>query len=368
MIPNPDPLPLPAPVWLLQLLMILTFALHLIAMNFVVGGLIYSLVSEWRGRRGDERHRTLRRDIIAALPVVMAPTITLGVAPLLFVQVLYGQALFTTSVLIAYFWLAVIPLLIVAYYGLYLRAWKKETWPRLVSPVAALVSLVLLLTILFIFVNNMSLVLRPSEWERIYRARQTGFALNLNDPQIIPRLLHILTATLAVSAAGIALLGWRRARSEPEVGEWMMRYGARGFILFTALQVIIGPLFLLSQPGDIVRLFLGGNVGHTLVLVISILFAVAAVALLYRATSRSPDTRQMWLGAACLLLTMLGMAWNRQHLREAYLAGSIEPSQMPVATQTGVVALFIILFIVGLLVLGWMLRALIRGEGLRTTS
>ena len=32
-IPDPDPIPLPAPYWLLKFLLVLTFILHIIAMN-----------------------------------------------------------------------------------------------------------------------------------------------------------------------------------------------------------------------------------------------------------------------------------------------------------------------------------------------
>ena len=60
------------------------------------------------------------------LPVAIAATVTLGVAPLLFVQVLYGRLFFTSSILMAWFWLAIVPLVILAYYGAYLLAFRGE--------------------------------------------------------------------------------------------------------------------------------------------------------------------------------------------------------------------------------------------------
>jgi len=50
----------------------------------------------------------------------------LGVAPLLFLQVLYGRLFFTSSILMAGFWLAVVPLLIVAYYCAYVVAFRGQ--------------------------------------------------------------------------------------------------------------------------------------------------------------------------------------------------------------------------------------------------
>ena len=54
-----------------------------------------------------------------ALPIVMTYVINLGVPPLLFAQVLYGRAIYTSSVLIGAWWIAVIPLLMLCYWLLY---------------------------------------------------------------------------------------------------------------------------------------------------------------------------------------------------------------------------------------------------------
>ena len=56
-IPLLDPIPLPAPAWLLSALLALTFTLHLIPMNLVLGGSILAVVA--RGR-GDGTTRTPR--------------------------------------------------------------------------------------------------------------------------------------------------------------------------------------------------------------------------------------------------------------------------------------------------------------------
>jgi hypothetical protein len=51
-------------------------------------------------------------------------SVNFGVAPLLFVQVLYGHFFYASSILMAVFWLAVIPLLIAAYYAAYLYGFR----------------------------------------------------------------------------------------------------------------------------------------------------------------------------------------------------------------------------------------------------
>ena len=129
-IPLADPLPQPAPAWLLWALLQLTFFLHLLAMNVVLGGSI--LVLHWRASRrkeGAEHRAEITRVFARALPVAIAAAVTLGVAPLLFVQVLYGRLFLPSSVLMAWWWLAVVPLIILAYYGAYALAFfMRKQW------------------------------------------------------------------------------------------------------------------------------------------------------------------------------------------------------------------------------------------------
>lgn len=100
LIPAPDALPIH---WLwLQLLLTLTTFIHLVAMNLMLGAGIIGLATPHSS--GGEVV-ALRRDIGRTLPITIALTINLGVAPLLFLQVLYGQYFYTSSVLMASLWL-----------------------------------------------------------------------------------------------------------------------------------------------------------------------------------------------------------------------------------------------------------------------
>ena len=110
-IPHVDPLPLPGPVWLLTALLLVVFTLHLAAMNSALGGGIWALWNYLRGRHSAHPYsRRLANELAAMLPVFLAFTVTLGVAALLFVQVLFGNFLYASSILMGILWLAVIPL------------------------------------------------------------------------------------------------------------------------------------------------------------------------------------------------------------------------------------------------------------------
>jgi hypothetical protein len=111
--PNVDPIPLPAPIWFFKLLHIVTLLLHFVAMQVLVGGLLIAVLLNLFG---SSISAAMAASAIARrLTIVMTYVINLGVPPLLFAQVLYGRALYTSSVMIGARWIAVIPALILAY-------------------------------------------------------------------------------------------------------------------------------------------------------------------------------------------------------------------------------------------------------------
>ena len=141
--PAVDPIPLPAPVWLFKALHILTLALHFVSVELLLGGL---LIATWLNFWGASQRRhpdaPMRLNAAGAmarrLPVVMTYVINLGVPPLLFAQVLYGRALYTSSVLIGIYWISVIFLLMACYWLLYRFASGAEAgqsvwWKGLLS-------------------------------------------------------------------------------------------------------------------------------------------------------------------------------------------------------------------------------------------
>ncbi len=116
--PVPDPIPLPAPVWLFKILNVVTLGLHFVALEILIGGLLIVAVLNYFGmRQGAALALNQSASLMARrLPIVMTYVINLGVPPLLFTQVLYGQALYTSSVLIGVWLISVIAILMLAYW------------------------------------------------------------------------------------------------------------------------------------------------------------------------------------------------------------------------------------------------------------
>jgi hypothetical protein len=112
--PAVDPIPLPAPIWLLKLLHIVTLSLHFVAVQMLLGGLLLAVLLSLF--RGSPCSLVAARALARRLTVVMTFVINLAVPPLLFIQVLYGRALYTSSVLIGLYWISIIGLLMLTYW------------------------------------------------------------------------------------------------------------------------------------------------------------------------------------------------------------------------------------------------------------
>ena len=96
LIPYPDILP--APWWLFYVLLVATFTLHLIMANVMLGGGIMALASEWLKRRKENGGLKVHKEIAPKLPMTVALTVNLGIPPLLFLQILYGNFIYVSTV------------------------------------------------------------------------------------------------------------------------------------------------------------------------------------------------------------------------------------------------------------------------------
>ena len=336
LIPRPDAIPVAAG-WF-QFLLMLTFTLHILFMNVMLGSTCIAWVDEVNNVGGEA---PLGRLLSGKLTYVIALTINLGVAPLLFIQVLYGQFIYVSSILMAWVWLAVIVLLIFAYYWAYLYKYCYDLnggdRPQLVG-----FSLLLFLIVAFIFVNNMTLMLRPETWSR-YFAQPTGILLNLADPVLWPRYLHFLTASLAVGGLGLALLATIKGGPAAQV-----TLGLRWFQRATLVQFGIGIWFFWQLPAAAQQLFLAGLHWPAFCLDIGILVALLALLTAWRGL--------VWPTTILTLLALCCMIIVRDLVRRALLAPYFTISDLQVQPQYSVFYLFLATLIIGLVIIGVMLK------------
>lgn len=328
-----------------QFLLMLTFPLHLFAMNAMLGAALSAFLCHLRPARP---YRDLSHELAKALPFMVAFTINLGVAPLLFVNVLYGHLLYTSTVLMGLFWLAVVPLLIIAYYLAYIYDFSFEKLGNM-AMYAVLIVLLLLMSVGFIFSNNMTMMISPASWLRWFTT-PGGTLLNLADPVLLPRYLHMMTGSLAVGGLCVALYSSTVLKRDTAVAEAGKKLGMQLFTWLTALQVLVGTWFLLTLPGEVMKRFMGNNMFSTGLLATGILLAVATLISSYRRNVMAT----LWLTIPLVYV----MSFMRDSVRVGYLVPYFDVTKVPANMQWSPLIFFLMTLVLGLVVIIWMLSRL----------
>lgn len=330
---------LPGPLWLITTLHLLTLTLHLLAMNFVLGGTLVLLTGRLPGGWG---HSTARRFGVLA-PSMMAATVTLGVAPLLFAQLVYFGPVYSATIVSAWWWLLVIAAVILSYYAFYAAAWRKtlDDPARRGLFVLALAGLVY---VSLVYSTVLSMAERADLVNSIYRADQSGGAINNAPGTWVLRWLHMAFGAVAVGGFFVGLLG-RGDPASMSLGRralaWGMAGGAIvGLVWVGTLGPRLGPFMKTPAPWSLLG---------------AIVLALGALHFNFRGRFVPAG---MMIG-----LSVLGMVTTRHLLRDVTLAGSFSPASLPVRPQWGVFAAFLVCFVMALAVVAWMLRRFLEGAG-----
>ncbi|KPK00411.1 MAG: hypothetical protein AMJ60_01400 [Desulfobacterales bacterium SG8_35] len=340
LIPAPDALQVHW-FWLHLLLTFTTF-LHFVAMNIMLGaGLIAFSSPFWRG----SDVLPLNAHIAKSLPYTIAFTINLGVAPLLFLQVLYGQFLYTSSILMAVYWLSIVGLLIVSYYAAYVYRLIdiKGGMDRLYIGAAVL----LLLCVSFLFSNNVSIMQMPEIWTRYFSDR-TGWLLNFSDPALIPRYLHFIASAAAIGGLAIALYFEIRKRRGATDGDEWIKLGCKWFTVATIINFGFGFWFLGALPETAYN---PGTLGGK----IFFIFIIGSVATIIPSVAAA-QTGRIIPATVWALVTVLLMTLARDILRLTYLKPYFNLSELPYVPQYSPFIIFLLAFVGGGFIVGWMLR------------
>ena len=336
LIPTPDTIPVSW--WWFQILLLFTFLIHLILMNFVLGG---SLITLWDVFKGKAPGKDAK-----SIPTMVALAINFGVPPLLFVQVLYGHFFYTSSVLMAVGWIMVIPVLILAYYGAYIFTEKVDKAP-LWGKISLGISALILLIIAFIYVSNNTLALTPARWTEYFEQSGANF-FNLGEKTLWPRYLHMVIGAIAVAGLGRAIYYRFSKKFDDEAKAAGVKSGLRIFGIFTIVQFLLGFWFWLSLPKDIWMLFMGKNIAYTIIMIVSWIFSLLIM--------HASFTGRLVPSAIYGLVTMALMVVIRDLVRQAYLGEVFHPKDLVLAPQASPLLAFLLVFIVGLAALYYMIK------------
>ncbi|WP_255497892.1 c-type cytochrome [Flavobacterium sp. I3-2] len=326
-VPKDLPLPLPLPEWLLIIILVISFLAHLVFVNLMLGGTLLTLWSQIKGLK-DKKYDLLAKEIASTITVNKSIAVVLGVAPLLSINVLYTVYFYSANALTGLVWIAVIPLVTIAFLLTYLH---KYTWKVFENNKAIHISFlglatVILLFIPFIFLTNINLMMFPEKWAVV-----KGFFNAMMLPNVFPRYFHFLFASLAVTGL---FLFWYMSRKNYEFENLLpgfTRYDIqkKGYslaLIASICQMLMGPIVLLTLPAK--------GMGWNLILVIftGVAMALPAMWMMWKGLQASRENigKNFYKVVTLMTITVVFMGSGRQ----IYRANALEPHQKLVKLRT----------------------------------
>jgi hypothetical protein len=328
---------LSAPLWLVTVLHVVTLTLHLAAMGTLFGGIAALLLT--RGSAGWDREAVAR--YVRATPTLMALTVTLGVAPLLFLQLVYHRQVYAAAIVSAWPWLGVVAAVIIAYSLLYSVALSRRgptvAGRRLVG------ALLCLLFVSLVFSSVFTLAERPATIAAAWSADASGFVL---DPEIgrwLPRWLHMLAGALALGSFALAVF----VRADDE----LFGRARTSYLWSQVFAIALGVGALVGLGDDLTPYMRSSAVWWMLA---AVLLTAGSLHFIYR--------RRLLPAGAMLSASLVAMVVHRHVARLVVLRASLDPGAMAIRPQWSVFALFLVCFVAMLAVVAWMLRLFFAGR------
>ena len=246
-----DPAGIPSHPIIFLVLGVLTWALHIAAVQVMLGASALTLYGAFSR---DAHWRRLAAAMITTAKIAVSVAIVLGVAPLLFVQVIYDPFWYTSNVLSARWVIGFIIILILAYlamYAFYYRNHSLATQPTR-SAWQLVVSLVLMLVVGWIMHVLSYQMLLPEQWMSWYAPNGVidagGQSLH---GYSITRFAFFILLSVAVAAAW--LFAYRRylmGRTGEDAGyiAWLLPLAHKLMLAGGVLAVASGALWLVTLP------------------------------------------------------------------------------------------------------------------------
>jgi hypothetical protein len=357
---------LPAPVWFIELFKWLGFSLHAVPMNLWYAGILVAMLlalsGSVQGRRFSER-------LMAQMPVIIALGINLGIVPLLFVQVGFSRIFYPATVLMAWFWLAVMALLLPAYYGIYVyafglaRADAADTpmprWKRAAGWLAA----ILLACIAFIFANAMSLMEHVKAWPALWQTHSfhgaaLGTALNTADPRLWPRWLLMFGLALTTTAAWAAFdSAWFARRESEAYRRWVKAFSWKLYLLGAVWFAAAGSWYSFGTWPAATKQAMFHGPWLPLTVATAIAPGLPWLLLLVAGAGKSEIGRGWASLVGLAQFGALGInAASRQLVQQLEISPYYNIVRQPTDVQWSPLAIFLVAFLLGLGVVAWMIQ------------
>ena len=354
------PFGFPFPTAFYLTLYVLTFALHQAFMHYVLAGSLYvAWATLFPGRASIPRaEQPLAATLRDWMPFLLSAAITAGVAPLLFVQIVYQREFYTANLLLWWRWLLVVPVLIVAFYLLYLlKSSLLSRWPHIARSTVALGTAACFVFVGYSWTANHLLGNAAAHWPDVYATGRLPFDWTT----LILRMLVWLGGSFATLSA---IAGWqllyRQKREDDQFDVIETRTLALMSLTGLAVALVAGVAYLMDVDAASRRLVFGGFALPYFVLAIAgLILQITAWSLSHRAGRL--DGR--WLTTASLgaVFSLLGVSVIREALRIGVVDfASLVPRHAQAATVGGF-AVFVISAVLASLLIAWSVWLVRRG-------
>ncbi len=321
------------------LLYVVTLLIHVVFMNYVLAGATYLFLANAAGRKNCDAcvWQNVLKDW---LPFATGLAITAGVAPLLFLQILYQREFYSANLLLSHRWMAILPILIICFYLLYLQKTKWLVNQGTLAIMAVRTGVFLGFSfIAWSWTENHLLSLDEASWPAMY-ARGDLYYRTWRLPSRLAMWYFGAFPTLACCLMWQAT--WTPQRPDLQTPDAIRRLGLTGLggLIAAGLATLIHSWFL---PRELTTSALMTLTGPYL--------AIAAVGGIAQAAGWTSLLKsgaiggwQRWAITTGCALSLVGMTVVREGIRLLALGDKILPEFHAHAARVGGLIAFLIFF------------------------
>ncbi|MEZ5451560.1 MAG: hypothetical protein R3E93_01895 [Thiothrix sp.] len=297
---------------------VLTFALHILAVQVMLGA---SALTIWGALSKDAYQRQLAQAMLGVAKVAVSVAVVLGVAPLLFVQVVYDPFWYTSNVLSAWWVIGFILILTVAYLLMYVFYAKNHhlATEKTTCPGSMILSIVLMLVVGFIMHVLTQQMLSPNEWMSWYapNGEIDASGTGLHDYNLFRFGFFISLSVMVIGGWLLAYRHYISVRTDTDSGylQWLNPLAVKLSLAGGAIALAFGAGWMATLPESQAGFFLSPWV----LLAVVMLLIAAGLPLFSGRKINSP-----WLGYGgfgVMAVALIVIAIAREMLRWNILFG-----------------------------------------------
>lgn len=331
---------------------VFTLAIHVVFMNYVLAGTAYLAADEVRRRLGGAGGpRSALAEVLRDwLPFMLSGAITAGVAPLLFVQILYKQPFYTANLLLFHRWMSILPVLIAGFYLLYLlKSPRVNTGSAVVRGFVALLAFASIAYTGIAWTENHLLALRDASFKAQFYA---SGSMRYHEASLWPRLLMWAFGAMPTMAAVGAWQLWYARRRGAAVNESEPRRAAILALAGLVLAPLCGLWYFATVEASVRKAMYGMMALPYLVLAVGGL-ALQIVMWLGHLRANRFYTRPLALASLGSVLTIVGMSVVREAIRVGQMDMAALAPLHEKALKVGGLPVFLAFFVLNALACAW---------------